>query len=136
MIWGNAPAGGCRGRRDPGESGSGTLLIVAVVMVSGVLALAGVVGAGYVSAVHRARAVADAAAISGAAEVGRGADACRGAAMVARKNRAQITSCSMAGDALDFVVSVTAEVSVRTTFPGLPDHVRATAHAGRLTTPG
>ena len=105
-------------------------------ILASAVAWCGVVGAGYVAAAHRARGTADLAAVSGAADQALAQDACRAAVLITGANGARTVACSVSGDALDFVVSVTVEVSVEAPMPGLPAHLRATAHAGRLTDPG
>lgn len=115
------------------ERGSGTALMATVVVAAGAVAIVGIVGAGYLAAAHRARAVADLAALSGAAAVREGGAACPAAQRIARAQTAHVVACGVSGDALDFVVTVTAAVPVPARFPGLPRAVTATAHAGLLT---
>jgi hypothetical protein len=51
---------------------------------------------------------------------------------VARRNGVALVRCTVRGDSLDFVVSVTVRRPVRLGLPLLPDGVAATSHAGRL----
>ena len=117
-------------RRD--ERGSGSILIAALSGVVVVLGCAAMLIAGYAAAHHRARAAADLAALSGAAAYGEGGDPCPPAARIARGNGASLESCEQVGDAVDYVVSVTAVVTVTHRVPGLPREVSASAHAGPL----
>jgi hypothetical protein len=47
-------------------------------------------------------------------------------------NGVLLLRCTVRGDSLDFVVSVTVRQPVRVRLPLLPDGVQATSHAGRL----
>lgn len=118
------------------ETGSGTALTAAVVVVASAIACCAMIGAGYVAAAHRARGIADLSAVSGAADQALAGDPCRASASIARANGARLVSCTVTGDALDFVVTVTVELAIRVRLPALPDRLQATAHAGRLTEPG
>jgi hypothetical protein len=59
-------------------------------------------------------------------------DGCAAAASVAHRNGVSLARCTVRGDSLDFVVSVTVRRPVRGGVPLLPDGVSATSHAGRL----
>ena len=108
------------------------MLMAAIMGVVVTLGAAAMVVAGYLVAHHQARSAADLAAVSGAAAYTRGADACDQARRTSRQNRANLASCTRVGDEIDFVVTVRTSVSVRTVLPGLPRHVQAEAHAGRV----
>jgi secretion/DNA translocation related TadE-like protein len=103
--------------------------IMGVVVALGVAAM---VIAGYLVGHHRARAAADLAALSGAVAHASGDDACAQARRIAPQNGARVTSCTLVGDDIDFVVTVRTAVSVRSRLPGLPRTVEAEAHAGRV----
>lgn len=113
-----------------GERGSGTLLMVGVMSVVGIFFGVALLVSGYLLAAHRARGAADLAALSGAGAYQQGRDPCEQAARTARANAARITGCDQVGDPVDFVVSVSIAVDVRTRVPGLPRTVPARAHAG------
>jgi secretion/DNA translocation related TadE-like protein len=115
-------------RRD--ERGSGTFLMVGIMAVLLFVSLGGICIAGYLVAGHRARSAADLAALSGAAAFARGQDACSAARGNARANGAEVVDCSQVGDAIDFVVTVQVEISVKITVPGLPTKIGAIAYAG------
>lgn len=119
-----------------GQTGSGTALVAGAIVVTATVALVGILGAGYTTAAHRARAVADLAALSAASAQRDGADGCAIARRIARLQSASLVSCRIVGDALDYVVTVTAAVPVPARFPGLPAAASATAHAGLLTDSG
>ena len=125
-------------RRGPGrpgdERGSGTMLLLAAMIVALMLAAALAVATGYRIPQAHARAAADAVALSGAIAVRAGGDACAAAQRAASANAVRLLDCSMAGDSVDHVVSVRVAVAVRAPFVGLPREVVATAHAGRLET--
>lgn len=121
------------GRRPrPGQRGSGTLLVAAVIVV--LVALTGALGlvGRYLAAAHAARGAADLAALSAAAQRARGEAACPAADRIAAANGVRLTGCRVTGDSLDFVVSVTVRQPVPALLPALPEGVAATAHAGRL----
>jgi secretion/DNA translocation related TadE-like protein len=113
------------------------MLMIGMLTVVLSLAWAAVIIAGYLVAEHRARSVADLAALSGASAVQRGDQpgeiggdqGCAVARRMAERQGAT-ARCSHVGDAIDFVVTVTATVPVPVTFPGLPGEVSATGHAG------
>lgn len=111
------------------ERGSGSMLMIGMLTVVLSLGWAAVIVTGYLVAAHRARSVADLAALSGASSVQRGDEGCAVARRMAERQGAT-ARCSQVGDAIDFVVTVTATVTVPFTFPGLPAEVSATGHAG------
>lgn len=119
-----------RDRHD--EHGSGTVLVAGTVVVLMAVAAAILVVGGYLVAADHARGAADLVAISAAAKVAQRGDGCRAAADVAHRNGVSLVRCTVRGDSLDFVVSVTVRQPVRLGLPLLPDGVPATSHAGRL----
>lgn len=102
----------------------------AVVVLMALTAVALLLAA-YVQVAHRARSAADLAAVSGAGAHLDGTDACATARDYAQRNRTTIIDCSVAGDQIDFVVSVTVEARIDAP-QGLPKRFRASASAGRL----
>ena len=126
--WGER-SGAC-GRHD--ERGSGTVLAAGTVVLLMAVAAAILVVGGYLVAADHARGAADLVAISAAAKVAQRGDGCRAAAEIAHRNGVSLARCTVRGDSLDFVVSVTVRQPVRLRLPLLPDAVPATSHAGRL----
>jgi secretion/DNA translocation related TadE-like protein len=120
-----APVGGRRGQR-----GSSSVLMAGVMGVVVLLSAAAMVVAGYAVAYHRVRAAADLAAVSAAAAFERGGDACGQARRSAADNGARVVQCDQVGDQIAYVVSVQAEIRVRSRIRGLPTRVQAWAHAG------
>jgi len=118
------------GRHD--QHGSGTVLVAAAVVVLMVVAASLLVIGGYLVAADRVRGAADLVAISGATRVSQRGDGCRAARDLAGLNGVLLLRCTVRGDSLDFVVSVTVRQPVRVRLPLLPDGVQATSHAGRL----
>ena len=116
--------------RSPGQRGSGTLLIMTVVMIMLVLTASFAVVGRYLVAGQRARAAADLAALAGAQTYGRGGDGCGAAGRYASRNGQRMADCSTVGDPDDFVLSVriVAEVPVRASI--LPESITVEAHAG------
>lgn len=119
----------CRARD---QRGSGTVIVAGTVVLLMAVAAALLVIGGYLVAADRARGVADLVAISAAARVAQRGDGCRTAADVARGNGVSLVRCTVRGDSLDFVVSVTIRQAVGVRPPLQPDGVSATSHAGRL----
>jgi secretion/DNA translocation related TadE-like protein len=115
------------------ERGSGTMIMIGVVVVVLALAWAATVISGYLLAGHRAKSAADLAAVSGASAVLRGEQGCPTARRIAARQRA-VARCEQVGDTIDFVVTVHAVVTVPLTLPGLPTQVGATGHAGPTVT--
>ena len=114
------------------EHGSGTVLVAGAVVVLMAVAGAVLVVASYLVAADYARGAADLVAISGAARVAQRGNGCTAAENVAHHNAVALVRCTVRGDSLDFVVSVTVRRPVTVGLPLLPDGVSATSHAGRL----
>lgn len=125
-----SPGASTRPARRVDERGGGSMLMIGVCVVVMMLGFAAMVIGGYLIAGHRARAAADLAALSAATVASRGGDPCAAARHNAAAHRASITSCDRVGDQIDFVVTVTAEVSTTMRVPGLPGRLRVVAHAG------
>ncbi len=106
------------------------MLMVGVCVVVMMLGYTAMIIGGYVIAGHRARAAADLAALSGATTAGQGGDPCESARRNARTHGAEVSACQRVGDQIDYVVTVTATVTVDLTMPGLPRRLSATAYAG------
>jgi secretion/DNA translocation related TadE-like protein len=112
------------------ERGSGSVLMVGVMLVLTTLGAAGMWTAGYLAAGQRVRAAADLAALSGATATAAGRNGCSEAGRVAALNGADLVHCEVAGDSTRFVVAVETRMAVQLRLPGLPSAVGATAHAG------
>lgn len=116
-------------RRD--EGGHATLLVcLAVLVIVGVAAL--LVLAGTARAVgERVRGAADLAALAGARAQGENADACAAARSAAALNQTEVTACRVAGDEVEFVVTV--EVRGLLHVAGRDHWFSARANAGMVT---
>ena len=101
-------------------------LMVAVLTLAG----AGAVVAGYLVAGHRVRSAADLAAVSAATAYAAGRDGCAAARRNAAANHARVLACDRVGDQIDYVITVTVEVQVAVSIPGLPTRLSTVAHAG------
>ena len=112
------------------ERGGGTMLMVGIMAVVVTFCLVGVCVAGYLVGFHRVRAAADLAALSGASAMVAGQDGCAAARRNAGVNEARVVVCEHVGDAVDFVITVRAEVTIDITVPGLPRRISAVAYAG------
>jgi secretion/DNA translocation related TadE-like protein len=109
-------------RREGGDRGSASIVMLAVGIASLLLALGVVSAGGVLVARHRARNAADAGALAGALSAARGAGAaCAAAERLIVANGGRLGGCSVAGP----VVTVTVEVSTR-----IGVGARASAKAG------
>ena len=108
-----------------GEDGAGSVLAVAMlgVLVAVTVATTGVVGV--VAGHRRAQSAADLAALAGAAALQDGGDTCDRAAIIARRNGAELRSCRV--DDWDVTVAVAVQ-GVR--LPGGALELEARGHAG------
>jgi len=106
------------------------LLVLSVVIFMLTLVSAFGVFGRYIVAGHRAAAAADLAALAGAQAYGTGKDGCSAARTQATRNDQQLSSCSVVGDRVDFVLSVEITAPVPTRVAVLPSKITATAHAG------
>lgn len=113
------------------ERGSAVLwsCVIALVLVccAALLVLAGVLRAEG----ERVKGAADLAALTGAREQGRATDGCAAARTAARLSGVEVVGCRIAGDEVEFVVSV----EVRAAFLAGPTQhwLAARAHAGMVT---
>lgn len=114
------------------ERGSASILLAGLMGVVVLLGCTAMVIAGYLLANHRARTAADLAALSAAAAFAAEGDACGQARATASADGADLLQCEVAGDEIDFVVSLRVSVPTRTRLPGLPRDVAAIAHAGPI----
>lgn len=116
--------------KDGRERGSGTILLMAVVIFMLFLAAGfGVVGR-YIVANHQARAAADLAALAGARAYGTGSDGCLAAAANAIRNHHKLAHCDIVGEPTDFVITTKITQPVPIKMPGLPRTLTVKAHAG------
>ena len=117
-------------RRGP-ESGSATVVGIAMLGLVLTVALA-CAGVGALFVAHRqAQAAADLGALAGATAIQRGQPACPEAARIALRNRAALTGCTVRGEL------VTVRVSVATMpLLGRVRHTEASARAGPATADG
>ncbi|MFV0407693.1 MAG: Rv3654c family TadE-like protein [Propioniciclava sp.] len=115
----------------PSEAGYGTLLVGLAALIA--LALAGVLISTAVAARQQAAVVgaADLAAVAGGQAQLAGVEACGAARRSAAANAVQLADCRVAGDEVEFVVSVTVTRDV--TWGPWGQQLRARAHAGVLT---
>ncbi|MGA4668951.1 Rv3654c family TadE-like protein [Propionibacteriaceae bacterium Y1923] len=112
--------------------------------MSGTLAL-GLVGfmllglwaIGWIASAHRAHRIADLAALTGAHTLTQGGDPCAAARETARRNGGEVTTCTLKGDAVSFVLLVEASTPLRPaiTLPGVPRRAWGAAAAGPAGSP-
>lgn len=123
------PAGRRPGRQRD-QRGSGSMLILCVVVV---LALVGLVMAwqgSWLASGARARSVADLVAITAAQAQQQGRAACEVAEEVAARNAARLTECAVTTGWGEFVVDVTIEVRLVPVVGGGPEVTSAESRAG------
>jgi len=82
--------------------------------------------------VHKVRAAADLAALAGAEAHAGGGDACAAAKRTAAMNQAELTSCKVDSNGVQFLVRVTAQVDAAPQIFLGPRHFGHTAEAGNL----
>ena len=93
-------------RSRPDQSGSATLLVVAMAGLLVLLGAALAVVTALVAAHRAAQSAADLAALAGARGVAIGGDGCAVATEVAAANDARLTGCSVSGRVVDVEVEV------------------------------
>lgn len=120
--------------RTPGRSstdgGSATLLAAAGAVLVAVATMVAAILLRYVAAAHELRGAADLVAVSAATAWREGGDACGAARRVALANHVTVEQCVIAGDAIEYVVTIRVGADTTAPWPGLPTHVQAVAHAG------
>jgi secretion/DNA translocation related TadE-like protein len=114
------------------DRGSGTVLMMAVMLITAMVAVAGAILIAWFSGVHHARSAADLAALAGAQAYSTGHDACDAARSTATNNKATLTACSVDTNGYDFVVRVFVEVPVSPLLPGGPTKFRQESYAGNV----
>lgn len=113
------------GRERVGERGSGTVLVLVVMMMLGITGGSVALVGAAIGVRHRAETAADLAALSGAAALARGTPPCPIAARIARVNGATVETCNVAGA----MVNVTVTLQPQGPLARLPP-ARARAKAG------
>lgn len=127
------------GAVDPGamgravrQRGSATLLVAAGLLVASGIVAALLMFSWCRIETHRVQGAADLAALTGARAMSNGAQACEASGRAAAAERTRLASCSVVGDELDFVVSVSVEDSDTGFLLGIPTHFGANSNAGVL----
>lgn len=121
-----------RGRRGRAtQRGAGTVLIAGVVVALAMVGVVAMAVGGFDVAQRATSGAADLVALSAAAGYRSGGDACAEARAAAQLNDVELSACTVAGDALDYAVSVTVRRHGEL-LPGLPVELTATSVAGHL----
>ncbi len=89
------------------ERGSGTLLVTLVAVLLAVAASILLLAGAALAGIQQVRSAADLVALSAAAAQAGGAEPCAAADQFAVANQVELRECRVAGDLLDFVVTVT-----------------------------
>lgn len=110
------------------ERGSGTLLATAAIAVVVFLGIVGAVTHAMRAEASRVTGAADLVAVSAAEAQLMGRPACEAARRAGAANRVTVVSCRVAGDEVEYVVSV--EVASKPS--RLAGSIRAAAHAGAI----
>lgn len=114
-----------------GQRGSATVLVAVVIVgIAALTALLVLVGVSRAEG-QRVRGAADLAALAGARAQGAGQDACAEASRSAALNDIEVASCQVAGDEVEFVVTVEGRGQVHLGPWRTP--LAARSHAGMLT---
>lgn len=118
---------------DQEEQGSGTVLAMAMVLLTWVGFLVVVILGSWVWYAHVAANTADLAALSGAHALVDGANACGTAEDIALGSGAELTMCRVeSNDVGEFLVTVRVAIPARPSVPGLLEEVVGQASAGML----
>lgn len=113
------------------QRGSATVMAAMMVVVIGLLAGVLVLGGVARAAGERVRGAADLAALAGARAQAENADACAAARSASTMNGAEISSCRVVGDEVEFVVLVEVRGALHL---GAAEHwFAARANAGMVT---
>ncbi len=112
------------------QRGSGTMMILAVMIVITMVAVVGAWFAGWLASGARARAAADLVAIAAAQAQSEGRSACPVAQEAAAANQAELTACEVTTGWGEFIVDVAVEVELRPQIPGAPQAAHAESRAG------
>lgn len=120
----------CGRRRD--ERGSGSVLTLAIMMVTTVFAGVAFCVLAWFGNVHQARSAADLAALAGAQSMSAGGDACPAAQRTAAANGAIVTACAVDSNGYQFIVRVTVQVDARPHVSFGPAAFSHTSEAGHV----
>lgn len=116
-----------------GQRGSATILVavgmLVVVLLTGLGLLLGALTLGR----SRIQGAADLAALAGAEVQRAGGEGCGAARAAAERNRVRLVRCGVAGDEVEFVVSVRVAAPLPVRVPGLRPDAEAVAYAGVVT---
>ena len=121
---------GCRGGRD--ERGAGTVLMVAVMLITAMVAFVAACLLAWFGHAHRVRAAADLAALAAADAFGSGRDACTAARAAATSNGVTLTACAVDSNGTDFVVRVTVRTDARPRLTFGPAQFTQSSEAGNV----
>ncbi|WP_040162384.1 Rv3654c family TadE-like protein [Nigerium massiliense] len=115
-----------------GERGNVTGLVAVAMMLLAAIVGVVVIASAYRAVTHQAQGAADLAALAGGEAAAGGHDACAAAGSTAQANGVRITACTLVGDEIDFVVSVTVVREPSWRPLGLSLKAEAQANAGVL----
>jgi len=118
--------------RDVDERGSGTVLMIATMLIAAMVAFVCACLLAWFGCIHQARAAADLTAIAGADALSGGSDACAAASVTASKNHATLTACHIDSNGFLFVVRTTVMVDAKPRVVFGPEHFSHTSEAGNL----
>ena len=112
------------------ERGSGTVLMMTVIMIAAMVAFVCACLLAWFGCVHRARSAADLAALAGADAYASGGNACAAAKQTAAINQAKLTTCKVDSNGIQFIVRVTVQVDAKPTIFLGPRQFGHTSEAG------
>jgi len=100
-------------REKRNERGSGTVLMMSVILIAAMVAFVCACLLAWFGCVHKARAAADLAALAGADAHASGGNACEAAKLTAARNQAELTACKVDSNGVQFIVRVAVQVDAK-----------------------
>ena len=116
----------------PNERGSGTVLMMSVMLVTAMVAFVVACLLSWFGCVHQTRTAADLASLAGAGAFDAGDDACTAAAATAASNHTSMTACNVDTNGVDVVVRVTVQMDARPVVAFGPKAFSQTSEAGHI----
>jgi len=119
-------------KRGGGERGSGTVLMMSVMLITAMVAFIVACLMSWFGCIHQTRTAADLASLVGAGAFDAGNDACSAAGATATSNHTSMTACHVDTNGVDVVVRVTVQMGARPSVPFGPKSFSQTSEAGHI----
>jgi len=117
---------------DTDERGSGTALIMSVMLITAMVAFVAACILSWFGCVHQTRTAADLASLAGAEAFDAGGSACDAAGATAASNHTSMTACVLDTNGVDVVVRVTVQIDARPSVAFGPHTFSQTSEAGHI----